>query len=218
MFKTFKSGWLVFKLSYEANGFYTIFSLISKLYESTLYPFIQVFLLARLLDILGRNHFLTISDLTYLIIAFIIASLIKIVFTTFLDNKTTYLDYQFESYIDLIISKKLTQLDPATLENPKFQALLAQIEGIKGTMQSQLIRFVSLVNFIFQFITASVVISVTYPISIPLLFIATIPIFIVAKKSREKTWPYFVEKRSNLNRVTQYIKNLLSQNMAKSFL
>lgn len=210
MRKTFHYGWKALLLAYRANGIYAPLTVVSKVYESTLYPFIQIVLLAKALDFIGKYHSLAFSRFIFLILSYLSASVLKITLTTFLDVRGAYMDIQVEAYVDLLISKKLSELDPATFENSKFQSLLTQIEGVKGTLQMHIIRFTGLINFAIQFVIAAVVVSVTFPLSVPLLIIATIPSFVIWDKARKKTWPYYVEKRSVVTRVTQYIKNLLS--------
>lgn len=210
MRKTLSYGVKSLNLAWKANGFYAILAIISTLYDSTLYPFIQVFLLAKFLDLLGYGKGLTFTDIVWIVSIYLIASFLKLALKSFLDVKEAFLQAQLEGYIDLQINKKLTELDPATFEKPEFQNLIAQLEGIKGTLQAHLGRFTSLIDAVFKFITAAIILSFTFPLFAPLIIIATIPSYIAWDKFRIKTWPYYVEKRSMVTRVTQYIKNLLS--------
>ncbi len=210
MWKTLGYGLKSFQLDWQANGAYALIIPFGKLYESTVHPFIQVLLLTKALDIFTQTKQLAFSDLTWIIAAYIAATVLKIFLKNLLDVKEAYLQVQMDAYIDLQISKKLTELDPATFESPEFQDLLAQIDGVKGTIQTNLSRFIGLVDAVFKCITATIVVSVLFPLFAPIIIIATLPSYLALTKMRSSVWPYFVEKRSLLTRVTQYIKNLLS--------
>ena len=210
MRKTLEYGLKSLQFSWKANGYYSIISLISTLYESTLYPFIQVFLLAQLLDIFTQSPRSINTRLYWVIISYLIASGLKLVLKSFMSAKEAYLQFRIEGYIDLQISKKLTELDPATFENPEFQDLLAQLDGVKGTIRAYLFGVISLIDAVFKFVTATLVVSLTFPLFAPIILIATIPSYLAWDKMRKETWPYFTEKVSRMTRVTQYIKTLLS--------
>ena len=210
MLKTLRYGWIVFKYSWEANGIWALITVLSNVYENTLYPLIEILLLARLLDIFSKHKVQSINDFFWIIAIYIIATLINIVFSRFSDVKEEFLLERLMALLDHKIIKKLIELDPATFEKPSFQSLLAQIDGIKGTMQAHLVKFTSLINYVAKFITAAVVISTIFPIFIPLFIIAAVPIYITWSRARKRTWPYYVEKRSGVLRITQYIKTLLS--------
>lgn len=210
MRKSVGYGVKALKLAWQANGIYSILAIVGKLYDSTLYPFIQVFLLAKALDLFTQTQTTNFSSFSWIIVVYLLASFIKLGLKSLLDVKEAFLQVQMEGYIDLQISKKLTELDPATFEDPEFQNLIAQLEGIKGTLQMHLVRFTSLIDAVFKFITATIVVSVTFPLFAPIILIATIPSYIAWDRFRVKTWPYYVEKKSLVTRVTQYIKNLLS--------
>lgn len=210
MKKAFTYGFKSFVFYWEANGLSAFLVVFAWIYDSTLYPLIQVFLLAKALDIFTQIRDVSFQDVTWVIIPYISASLLRIMLKAFLGLKETFLQTQLEGHIDLKIAKKLTELDPATFENPEFQDLLAQLEGIKGTFQMQFNRFVGLIDAFVKFITSAIVVSTSFPLFAPFIIIATIPTFIITNKSRISTWPFYVEKRSVVMRVTQYIKNLLS--------
>lgn len=211
MKKTLKYCWSILKLSWAANSFYAVLSVIGTIYQSTLYPFILVLVLSNLLDRLGKHSIVSIYDLTGLIVAFLISNLILMVITSYLETQSVLLDTRMDNYIELQIQKKLTQLDPATFENSEFQNLLAQLEGVKGTIGVNVMRITALIDSVFKLITASIVVSITFPLFTPLMLIAVIPSFFALDQYRIKVWKYFVEERSLLVRVSQYIKNLLSQ-------
>lgn len=210
MFKDLRYGWESLKITWRANGIPAVILILSKIYESTLFPFLQVFLLAKLLDILGKSSHVTLSQIAWLTGSYIMGALLKLSLSTFIDAKNSYQEIKTDSYLDLQINKKLTELDPATFENSGFQGLLSQMDSVKGSFQAHLDRFIGLINFVVQFITAAIVISTTFPIFVPLILIASVPSFLAWHKFRKETWPYYVEKRTLLVRVTQYIKGLLS--------
>ncbi|MFA6004883.1 MAG: ABC transporter ATP-binding protein [Patescibacteria group bacterium] len=211
MKKTLKYSLKVLQLSWGANRYYAVLSLIGSIYQSTIYPFALVLVLARILDVLGKQQQLSFSDLTGLLTVFVIASVILNVIDSFLETQSVLLDTRMDNYLDKQIIKKLTQLDPATFEDPEFQNLLSQIEGVKGTITVNVTRITAFIDAAFKFLTAAVIVSVAFPIFVPIMLIATIPSFFSLDHYRSKVWKYFVEERSLLVRVTQYIKNLLSQ-------
>ena len=211
MKKTLSYCWKILQLSFAANRYYSIASIAGRIYESTLYPFILILVLARLLDLLAARQDLTFSKLSGLLAVFVISSFLRMIIASFLDTQEVLLEIRMDNYIDLQISKKLTLLDPATFENPDFQNLLAQMDVVKGTLGAILIRITNLIDSIFKLLMAIVVVITAFPIFIPIVFIATIPSFFALDKYRNNVWGYFVEKRSLLFRVSQYVKNLLSQ-------
>jgi len=211
MKKTLKYCFKILQLFWAANRFYAVLSVVGTIYQSTLYPFILVLILSNLLDRLGRHTILSIFDLTGLIVTFLISNLILMVITSYLETQSVLLDTRMDNYIDLQIQKKLTQLDPATFENSEFQNLLSQLEGVKGSIGVNVMRITALIDSIFKLITASIVVSITFPLFTPLMLVAVIPSFFALDQYRIKVWKYFVEERSLLVRVSQYIKNLLSQ-------
>src|SRR5260221_8100925 len=151
MIKTLRYGILVFKLSFEANGIWAVVFILSYIYENTFYPFIQIFLLAQLLNIFAKLHTVSFGDILWIIEAYVVATLINILTARFIDAKDEYLFERLNALVEYKIIKKLTELDPATFEKPSFQNLLAQLDGVKGTLQTQLIRFSDLINFVVKF-------------------------------------------------------------------
>lgn len=210
MRKTLGFGLRSLQFAWRANGFASVLEIISKIYDNTIYPFIQVYLLAKALDIFTAVDQPQISKITWIIIVYIFASIIKLALKSYVDVKGVILQEQLGAYIDFQINKKLTELDPATFERSEFQDLIAQLEGIKGSLQMHLIRFTDLLSAVFKFVTATIVVSVTFPLFAPLILVMTIPSYLIWDKYRIKTWPFYVEKRSIVVRVTQYIKTLLS--------
>lgn len=211
MVKDLKYGWESFKISWRANGATSIILIFSTVYENTFYPFIQVLLLAHLLDTLSKVSKLTFSNIFGLIIIYLFASVIKLILAGYKDAKQTFQETKMDAYLDILINQKLVELDPATFENSDFQGLIAQIDGVKGSLQAHLSRFTDLIDALFKFVTAAIVVSVTFPLFAPLLLLASIPSFLVWERLRKSSWPYFVEKRSVVVRVSQYVKSLLSQ-------
>jgi len=210
MKKSLDYGVKALKLVWQANGIYSVLAIAGKLYDSTLYPFIQIFLLAKVLDLSTQIQTISFYNVSWIIVVHIFASFIKLGMKSLLDVKEAFLQVQMDGFIDMQISKKLTELDPATFEDPEFQNVIAQLEGIKGTLQMHLVRFTSLIDAVFKFLTATIIVSITFPLFAPIILIATIPSYIAWDRFRVKTWPYYVEKRSLVTRVTQYIKTLLS--------
>jgi ATP-binding cassette subfamily B protein len=210
MKKTLAYGLKSLQFAWRANGIYAVLEIVSKIYDSTLYPFIQVFLLSKVLDIFTSQTNLGFQSFHWIIVTYLVASVLKLGLKSLADVKGAYLQEKMGGYIDIQISKKLSELDPATFEDPEFQNLIAQLEGIKGSLQMHLLRFTGLLDAVFKFITATLVISATFPWFAPVVLMATIPSYIAWDRLRVKTWPFYVEKRSIVTRVTEYVKTLLS--------
>ena len=210
MVKDLRYGWESLRLSWKANGFASLILLFSSIYENTFFSFIQVFLLAKLLDALGKSAVLTLLQLGWIVGFYLAASVIKLLLTSYRESQESYQQIKTDSFVDLIIAQKLSSLDPATFEKPDFQALIAEIGGVSGTLQAHLDRFTRLIDAIVKFLTATIVVSAMFPWFAPLLIAASIPSFVVWQRFRKLTWPYYVEKRSLLVRLTKYIENLLS--------
>lgn len=211
MKKTLQYCWKILQISWGANKHYAVFSLLGTIYQSTIHPFVLMLILSRILDLLGKRQILTLTDLTGLIIIFVLSSIFFSIITSYLETQSVLLDTRMDNYLDQQIIKKLTQLDPATFESSEFQNLLAQMEGVKGTITVNVMRITAFIDSAFKFLTAAVIVSVAFPIFIPIMLVATIPSFFSLDRYRQKVWKYFVEERSILVRVSQYIKNLLSQ-------
>lgn len=212
MKKTLSYGLKSFLIAWEANSFLSLVEIISKVYDSTLYPFVQVLLLARFLDLISQKVSIGFDDVFGIILIYVLASILKFILKTFVDVRGPFHQTKMEGVIDLKIVNKMSELDPATFEGSDFQDLIAQLEGIKGSIQMHLLRFTGLVDAVFKFITATLVVSATFPLFAPIVLIATIPAYIAWDRFRIKTWPFYVEKKSKVGRVTQYVKDLLSQN------
>lgn len=210
MRKTLLYGFRSFQFAWRANGLAVVIDLISNTYDSTIYPLLQVFLLSKVLDLFASGTTPSFLDLQWIILTYIVVSILKLALKSFSDVKGTFLQEHLGAYIDVQISKKLSELDPATFEKSEFQDVIAQLEGIKGSLQMHLIRFAGLIDATFKFITAAVVLSFTFPLFAPVVIIATIPSYLVWDRYRIKTWPFYVEKRSVVTRVSEYIKTLLS--------
>lgn len=211
MKKTLQYCWKILQLSWGANRYYAVLSLIGTIYQSTIHPFILMLVLSRILDLLGKRQMLTFADLTGLIVIFILSSIFFSIITSYLETQSVLLDTRMDNYLDQQIIKKLTQLDPATFESSEFQNLLAQMEGVKGTLTVNVMRITAFIDSAFKFVTAAIIVSVAFPLFVPIMLIATIPSFFSLDQYRQKVWKYFVEERSILVRASQYIKNLLSQ-------
>ena len=211
MKKTLNYCWKILELSWFANRYYSLLSIFGKIYESTIYPFIFILILAHVLDMLTEGKVVSFINISWLIIIYLLASALRMVITSFLDTQQILQEIKMDNYLELQVNKKLTELDPATFENPEFQNLLSQLEGVKGTINTNIMRITALIDSIFKLVSAAIIVATTFPIFIPIMFIATAPGFIVYDKYRQKVWKYFVEERSLLIRISQYIRNLLSQ-------
>ena len=210
MKKTLSYGFKSLELVWKANGFFAILEIVTKLFDSTLYPFIQVFLLSKLLDLFTTSYANNFSDVAWIILAYLIATVFKSWLKSLVDVQGPFMQEKLWAYLDIQIAQKLSQLDPATFENPEFQNLLNQLDNTRGTLQLHSQRFTSLIDSVFKFVVAAVVVSSTFPIFAPLILVATIPSYIAWDRLRVRTWPFYVERRSLLVRVTDYIKTLLS--------
>lgn len=206
MKKTLGYGLKVFQIYYKANGFWAILDIIERFYDATFYPLIQVYLLSRLLDMLGEGKQLSYSDISWMIVAYLVASLVKVFIHYIALIRGPGYEFAFNDFIELQLDEKLNKLDPAVFENTKFQTLLAQMNGVKGSMNSYLIRMTTLISMIIQFITATIVVSTKFPIFVPIIIISTIPLYLSLDKYRDDTWPYMSTKRGLLERLYQYIR------------
>lgn len=211
MKKTFYYGWLVLKLAWQANGMLAISTIFATIYQTTLFPFFQVFLLAQVLDLIQKHQQLFLSDILLFAVVYIILAILNVILTSHASLQRYLFDAKFETYLDGLILQKLTTLDPATFEKSSFQELLAQIEGTRGTMSAQIDRIIGFINAIVKVLTAVIVLLPIFPIFIPLIAISVIPSYYFGNVSRKKLWPFFSTKRTTVLRITEYVKNLLSQ-------
>jgi len=202
---------MALKIAWAANGFYSIFSIFSKVYDSTIFPFIQVFLLSRLLDLLASGQHPTFSSLSWMIAFYLGASVVRLLLVNYLQTKDLVYAYNLNDYLELQIEKKLSGLDPAVFEKPEFQNLLVQMYDVKHNVDDFLTRVVGLIDATFKTLTAISILFTAFPIFIPIILIATIPSLFSLNKFREVIYPYFYEKRSAANRIYSYIQKLLSE-------
>ncbi|MDQ3099119.1 MAG: ABC transporter ATP-binding protein/permease [bacterium] len=210
MKKTLRYCIKAFQFGYAANGYHALLYIFSQVYERSLFPLIQIILLAKFLDYLAHSHETVIINLPWIVITYLLASILKLYFASYAGAKSGFLDIKLDTYLDYLVCKKLTELDPARFEDSEFQDLLAQIDGVKTTVQMHLVRFTYLISAATNFITSGIIVAAVFPLFIPLIILATIPSYIVWDKFRIKTFIYYFEKRSGVIRVTQYIKGLLS--------
>lgn len=210
MWKTLKYGFKVTQLYYKANGWWAFFDHLQKIYNNTFYPLIQVYLLSRLLDLLAKGQQLTFNDISWIIVAYLVATALeKFIYHLGLVRGPA-LEFAFNDYIEFQLDKKLNTLDPATFESSKFQTLLAQMNGVKGAMSSFLERFIGLVAFAIKLITAILVVSTKFPIFVPIIIVSTIPMFLALNKYRDDLWPFMSKERGILERLFQYIRATFS--------
>lgn len=210
MRKTLGYGFKVFQIYYKANGAWAILDIVEGFYDTTLYPLIQVYLLARLLDLLATGKLLSFSDISWMVIAYLVASVVKVIIHYIAIIRGPGYEFAFNDYIELQLDQKLNQLDPAVFESTKFQTLLAQMNGVKGSMSSYLVRMTTLINMTIQFITATIVVSTKFPIFVPIIIVSTIPLYLSLDKYRDDTWPFMSKERGLLERLFQYIRYTFS--------
>lgn len=211
MIKTLKYGFLALRIAWEANGLDAVVSIVSKLYDNTIFPFIQVFLLSKLLDLISQSKLHTFRDLTWMIAIYLVASIIRLYLDNFLKTKDLVNSFNLNDYLALQFDKKMSQLDPAVFERPDFQNLIVQMIDVQHNIDDFLGRFVGLIDATFKATSAAIILLTAFPIFIPIVVVATIPSLFALNNFREKIYPYIYEKRSHMGRVFQYIKNLLSQ-------
>jgi len=208
MKKNFYYIWKVLQFAWRANGLYVSVKIFTDVYTATLYPLIQMILLARVIDLLVENMLL--ENLLWIGAAYTSASLLNYYLANYDGLKQPYFQNKMEFYLDSVITQKLSQLDPATFEKAKFQNSLAQLNGTIGVMVMLQERLSGLINAIVKVIAAGIILFPLFPIFIPLIVIATLPAYFVADRYRVKLFPYFITKRAKVRRVITYIYNLLS--------
>ncbi|MFS8159291.1 MAG: ABC transporter ATP-binding protein [Candidatus Roizmanbacteria bacterium] len=208
--QTIEYGWKALKISWKANRIYAFFFPLSIVYSNTLFPFIEVFLLAKVLDLLTKFQNLDVSDFFWIIATYLIAYIIRVSLDVYITSKQYLYDIQLGNYIEVEIDKKLTQLDPATFESSSFQDLFAQIQGIDAALTNFLMGIISIIDAAFKIITAILVLMTGFPLFIPIILISVIPQYFVGNKMREAIWPFFGLARAPLIRVSEYIRKLLS--------
>src|SRR3989344_2019218 len=210
MRKTLSYGFKVFQIYYKANGLWAILDIIERFYDTTFYPLIQIYLLSKLLDLLATGKQISFSDISWMIIAYLAASLLKILIHYGALIRGPGYEFAFNDYIELQLDQKLIKLDPAVFESTKFQTLLAQMNGLKGSMSSYLDRMIYLVSFSVQFVTATIVVATKFPVFIPIIVISTIPLYLSLDKYRDDIWPFMSKERGLLERLFQYIRYTFS--------
>jgi len=206
MLKTLKYGLKVFQIYFKANGIWAFFDVTNRLYENTFFPLIQVYLLSQLLDLLAAGRHLSFSDITWIVSVYLAASIFKVLIWSVSIIRGPGYEFAFNDYIELQIDQKLNKLDPAVFESTKFQNLLAQMNGVKGSMASYLIRMLGLISSMVMLITAVLMVSTKFPIFVPIIILATVPSFMALSKYRDNTWQYMSLERGILERLFQYIR------------
>ncbi len=211
MLKALKYGFYVFKISWQAYGYWTVFFVIKQVYEGTIYPFIQIFLLSRLIDILtlrpAGNLYL---ELGILAMVYIISSIVRRVFVNINLVQDRISNYKLNDYLRLQITKKLVTLDPATFESTKFQSLLTQMDTSRENIVDYLQFLIGYINSISRVLVAALVLVKTFWIFIPVLIISSLPLAKSLNKFRFAILPFMMETRANVRRVLDYVKDLLS--------
>ena len=210
MKKTLGYGFKVFQIYYKANGAWAILDIVERFYETTIFPLIQIYLLSRLLDLLATGRHLSFSDISWMVVVYLIARVLKIFIYYVAVIRGPGYEFSFNDYIELQLDQKLNKLDPAVFESTKFQTLLAQMNGVKGSMNSYLVRMTTFINVAAQFVTAAFVVSTKFPIFVPIILLSTIPLYLSLDKHRDDIWPYMSKERGLLERLFQYIRNTFS--------
>lgn len=214
MLKFFRYILLVFKISWKANGAYTLLFLGEQIYENTIFPFIQIFLLARLLDLFTQNKNLEVHDLSGIILIYIGASILRRVLKTITLIYDRICNYRFHDYLRIQFNQKLITLDPATFESAEFQNLLAQMDTVRENMFDFLLGLVNLVDSLIKLIIAAVVLWVVFPYLIPVILISSLPLINSLNNFRFSILPFMMERRSSVRRILDYVKGLLSLDSA----
>lgn len=210
MKKTLLTALKIYQISWAANGWLAFLMIFSGIYQATLYPFVQVFLLAKVLDMIEKNHQLVMMDFTIIVFFYVVATIIKTLLNIY-DQKQYLYETNLDIYIDKQIISKLYSLDPATFEKPEFQSLLTQIEGTRSTIVVQLDKFTGFISSIATILTASFVLFPVFPHFVPLVMIASVPTFYYGDVFRKKMWPFFTTRKATLTRITSYVNGILSQ-------
>ena len=182
MKKTLRYGLKVFQIYYKANGAWAILEIIERFYGTTFYPLIQIYILSRFLDLLAIGKQLSFTDISWMIVAYLTASLLKVFIHYIALIRGPGYEFAFNDYIEFQLNQKLNKLDPAVFESTKFQTLLAQMNGVKGSMGSYLERMITVGNMAVQFITATLVVSTKFPVFVPIIVFSTIPLYISLDK------------------------------------
>ncbi len=103
MKKTLSYGLKSFLIAWEANGIYSLLELIGKIYDSTIYSFVQIYLLAQFIDTLSVNKALNFTDIYCFVVVYVVASIVKFLLKTFIDVRGPYHQTKMEGAIDLKI-------------------------------------------------------------------------------------------------------------------
>ncbi len=94
MIKTFKYALRIIKIAWKANGINFVIFLFSIIYETTLFPFFQVYLLAKALDLLETSSNLVMQDFTWIITFFVLGFIVKILFSSYIHIADAYLSFK----------------------------------------------------------------------------------------------------------------------------
>ena len=210
MLKTFKHGFFVLGIYFRANGIWAFFDISNKIYMNTLYPLIQSLLIAHLIDILSKHQHITLLSIAWMAEIYIAATIIQGILFWLASINGARLEFALNDYLEFQINKKLNTLDPAVFENTKFQNLLAQMDGAKGSMSSYLVRMVNFIISASILISSSVVIASKFPIFIPIVIAANIPSFIASSRFRDNVWSYVGTQRGIVERLFTYIRTTFS--------
>lgn len=210
MLKTFKHGFFVLGIYFKANGIWAVFDIVDRFYGQIFFPLIQTLLLAQLINLLSSGMPVTIGDVLWMGEIYIAAIIARTVIFWLAHIQGARLEFALYDYMELQINKKLNTLDPAVFEDTKFQNLLAQMDGVRGSMMTYLFRMIAFLSSCIALITASIVLLPNFPFFIPIIMAASIPSFIASNKFRDNTWEYMSTERGIAERLFSYIRNTFS--------
>ncbi|MEI7653205.1 MAG: ABC transporter ATP-binding protein [bacterium] len=209
MVKVFTYAFRILRIMWDAAGWLAVRNIFSKVYKSSLFPFLQVFILSQVIDHIQLHKTTQLGELAPYIIVYIGAAIVYGLVTTSMQQFV--LDARVESHLEKMIITKLNSLDPQTFEQVAFQELLTQVEGSKGALMAQSDRVIGFLDGLIRAGTASVVLLGSNPLLVLLILVSSYPTFHLGNVSRDKLWPFLSTRWSSVQRISQYVKGLLSQ-------
>lgn len=208
--KTFKHGFFVLGIYFKANGWWALFDIVDRFYSQIFFPLIQTLLLAQLINLLSSGKQVTLQDVLWMGEIYVAAIIARAVIFWLGHIQGARLEFALYDYMELQINKKLNTLDPAVFEDTKFQNLLAQMNGVTGSMMTYLFRMIVFLGNCMALVTASIVLLPNFPFFIPIIIAASIPTFIASNKFRDNTWDYMSKERGAAERLFSYIRTTFS--------
>ncbi|MGH7203376.1 MAG: ABC transporter ATP-binding protein, partial [Candidatus Levyibacteriota bacterium] len=194
------------QLYFQANGWWAVIDLANQVYRDTFYPLIQIYLVAKLIDILASHKHVGFPDIMSIVIFYGLAMAWQYILNAIAIIRGPGYEFALNDYIELQIDKKLNTLDPAVFEKTEFQTLLAQMDGANSTILSYVNRIINFVSSLAQFITAAMVVGVHFPLFVILIIVSVIPGYVSLNAWRDMAWPFMSRERGIMERLLQYIK------------